>query len=67
MKKYHHGFISKQNRVENAVKERKQKLSFRSYQKSNRKFQKNGKKIQKYHSGFISSQNRLENDEKGRK
>ena len=30
MKIYYYGFISNQNRVEKAVKERKQKLSFRS-------------------------------------
>ena len=43
---------------------------FRSYQKRNRKYHKNSKKIQKikkYHYGFILSQNRLENDEKDRK
>ena len=37
---------------------------------SNRKFQKNSKKIQKvnkYHYGLISSKNRLEKDEKERK
>ena len=45
-------------------------VPFRSYQKRNKNFQKNSKKIQKikiYHSGIISSQNRLEKDEKGRK
>ena len=38
-------------------------LPFHSYLRRDRKFQKNGKKIQKikkYHCGFISSQNRLE-------
>ena len=43
---------------------------FRSYQKRNRKLEKNSKKIQKskkYHSGFILSQNRLEKAEKERK
>ena len=43
---------------------------FRSYTTSNRKFQKNSKKIQKvkkYHYGLISSQNRLEKNEKERK
>ena len=45
-------------------------IPFRSYPTSNRKFQKNSKKIQKtkkYHYGFISSENRLEKDEKERK
>ena len=42
-------------------------VPFRSYQTRNRKFQKNGKKIQnvkKYHYGLISNQNRLESDQK---
>ena len=45
-------------------------VPFRSYTTRNRKFQNNGKKIQKtkqYHYGFISSQNRMENVEKERK
>ena len=45
-------------------------VPFRSYTTRNRKFEKNGKKIQKinkYRYGFISSLNRLEKDEKGRK
>ena len=45
-------------------------VPFRSYTTRNRKFEKNGKKIQKikkYHSGFFSSQNRLEKAEKERK
>ena len=45
-------------------------VPFRSYQKSNRKFQKKSKKIRKIknnHSGFISSQNRLEMAEERRK
>ena len=45
-------------------------VPFRSYQPRNRKFQKNGKKIQKirkHHYGFIPSENRLENTEKERK
>ena len=45
-------------------------VPFRSYTTRNRKFEKNGKKIQKinkYRYGFISSLNRLEKGEKGRK
>ena len=45
-------------------------LPFHSYLRRDRKFQKNGKKIQKikkYHCGFILSQNRLENAGKERK
>ena len=45
-------------------------VSFRSYPKSNRKFQTNSKKIQKiikYYYGFISNQNKGGNAEKGRK
>ena len=45
-------------------------VPFGSYQPRNRKFQKNGKKIQKiikHHYGFFSSQNRLEKAEKERK
>ena len=45
-------------------------VPFRSYTTRNRKFEKNGKKIQKikkYQYGFISRQNRLEKDKKERK
>ena len=45
-------------------------VPFRSYTTRNRKFEKNGKKIQKikkYHYGFISSQNRLDMADKERK
>ena len=45
-------------------------VSFRSYPKSNRKFQTNSKKIQKiikYYYGFISNQNKGVNAEKERK
>ena len=45
-------------------------VPFRSYQKSNRKFQKKSKKIKKikkYHYCLISSQNSLEEAEKERK
>ena len=51
-------------------RENKNIVPFRSYQKRNRKLEKNSKKIQKskkYHSGFILSQNRLEKAEKERK
>ena len=44
-------------------------VPFRSYPTSNRKFQKNKKKIReikKYHYGFISGQNWLENAKKER-
>ena len=45
-------------------------LPFHSYPRRDRKFQKNGKKIQKikkYHCGFILSQNRIEKARKERK
>ena len=45
-------------------------LLFHSYPRRNRKFKKNGKKIQKikkYHCGFILSRNRLEKAGKKRK
>ena len=45
-------------------------VPFRSYTTRNRKFEKNGKKIQKikkYHYGFISKQYRLGKAEKERK
>ena len=42
-------------------------LPFRSYPRRERKFQKNGKKIQKYQCGFIISQNRFEKAGKERK
>ena len=72
IKNYHYGFISSQNTLENAEKEKKIKIivPFCSYTTRNWKFQKNSKKIQKvkkYHYGLISSQDRLENDEKERK
>ena len=72
IKIYHYGFISSQNTLEKAEKERKQKLSLRfvSYPTRNLKFQKNCNKIPKnkiYHYGFISSQNRLEKAEKEKK
>ena len=72
IKIYHYGFISSQNRLENAEKEKKIKIigPFRSYATRNRKFQKSSKKIQKikkYHYGYISSQNRFEKAEKERK
>ena len=58
IKIYHYGFISGQNRLENAEKERKKKIivTFRSYPTRNLKFQKNCNKISKnkiYHYGFI--------------
>ena len=40
---------------------------FHSYPWRDRKFQKNGKKIQKYQCGFIISQNRFEKVGKERK
>ena len=45
-------------------------VPFYSYPTSNRKFEKNRKKIikiKKYHNGFFWRQNRLEKDEKERK
>ena len=70
--KNHYGFISNQNRLEKAEKERKYELSFRFVPNptGNRKFQKNCKiiqKIQKYHYSFISGQNSLKKVEKERK
>ena len=58
--------------MEKAEKERKLKIvvPFRSFTTRNRKFEKNGKKIQKikkYHYGFISKQYRLGKAEKERK
>ena len=58
IKIYHYGFISSQNRMENAEKEKKIKIvgPFRSYTTHNRKFQENCKKVQKikkYHDGFL--------------
>ena len=66
IKKYQCGLIISQNRFEKAGKERKEKLSFRSYPMCNRKFQKNSKKEKKkdIRLWFISSQNRSEKDEK---
>ena len=72
LKKYRCGFISSDNRQEEAAKERKRKLCFRSTLSLHdalpiyKKFQKNNKKIKKYHNEFISSQNRMEIDEKER-
>ena len=45
-------------------------VSFRPYPTSNRKFQKNSKKIQKikkYRYGIVLTKNRMENDETERK
>ena len=71
IKKFLYGFISSQNRMEKAEKERKKTIaSFRPYPNRNRKLQKNSKKIQKIKKhlyGFISSQYRLEKTEKERK
>ena len=70
-KQYHYGFISSQNRLEKAEKEKKLKIivPFRSVptQRVIGNYKKNSQKIRKtkqYHYGFISSQNRLENAEK---
>ena len=52
-------------RCKKAVKERKQKLSFRSI--PTRGVIENSQKIKKYHRGFILSQNRLEKAGKERK
>ena len=70
IKNYHYGFISRQNRLEKAEKERKQKLSFRfvptrRVTENSKKNRKKIQKINKYRYGFISGQNRLEMDEKG--
>ena len=61
-----------QGKRENAGKERKLKLSFRSVptwrvRENSNKIEKKLTKLRKYHYGIISSQNRLENDEKERK
>ena len=72
IKKYHYGFISSHNSLENDEKQRKQKLSFcfvltRGATENSKKIGKKFKKIKKCHYGFISSHNRLERDEKVRK
>ena len=64
--------LSKQEQVGKGREKEKIKIiiPFRSYTTRNRKFEKNGKKIQKikkYHYGFISKQYRLGNAEKERK
>ena len=68
IKKYICGFISSQNRMGKAQREkRKIIVSFRSELTGNRKFQKNSKiiqKIQKYHYDFISGQKSMEKVEK---
>ena len=49
IKKYHYGFISSQNRLENDEKDRNKNfrfVSFRSCPMHNTKFQKNSQKIQ---------------------
>ena len=71
IKKFLYWFITRQNRMEKAEKDRKKTIaSFRPYPNRNRKFQKNNEKIQKIKKflyGFISSQNRMEKAEKERK
>ena len=72
IKIYHDGFISSQNRLENAEKEKKKKLSVRSVPtrrviENSKKVVKKIQKIRKYPYGFLSSQNRLEKVEKERK
>ena len=72
MKIYYYGFISNQNRVEKAVKERKYILSFRfiptqCITENSKQIAKKFKKFEEYHFGFISNQNRGGNAEKGRK
>ena len=64
--------LSKQEQVGKGREKEKIKIiiPFRSYTTRNRKFEKNGKKIQKikkYHYGFISKQYRLGKAEKERK
>ena len=71
LKKYHNCLISSQNRLEEAEKERKEKLLFRFVPaqcviENSKKLAKKIQKIKKYHYEFISSQNRLEKDEKER-
>ena len=71
-KKYHYGFISSKNRLENGEKERKYKLSLRFVPtrrviENSNKIAKKIKIIKKHHYGFNFSQNRLENAEKERK
>ena len=57
MIKIHYGVISSQNRLEKAKKEKKIKIivSFRPYPTSNRKFQKNKKKIKKLKNTVMAS------------
>ena len=56
-KQYHYGFISSQNRLEKAEKEKKLKIivPFRSYTTRNKKFQKNSKKIRKLNNTIMAS------------
>ena len=69
LKKFLYDFISSQNRMEKAEKEREQKLSFRFV--LTRLVIENSKtiakKFKKFLYGFISSQNRMEKAEKERK
>ena len=72
VKKYHYGFISRQESVGKGGERDKLKIivTFRSYPTRNLKFQKNCNKIWKikiYHYGFVSSENRLEKAEKEKK
>jgi len=69
IQKPRYGFYSSQNRLENAEKERKLKLSFRFVptRRIIENSKKKSKKIQKPSFGFFSSRNRLENAEKERK
>ena len=68
-KQYHYGFISSENRLEKAEKQKNYKLSFRSVPTQNvieisKKIAKKIEKTKQYHYGFISSKNKLEKAEK---
>ena len=72
LKIYHYGIISRENRLEKAQKERKQKLSFRSIPlrpgiENSEKITKKIQKIKQHHQSFFASQNRFGKAEKERK
>ena len=72
IKKHHYDFFSSQNGSVEAEKEKKKKLSFRSFPtqpviENSKKNNKKNQKIKKHHYGFFSSQNVLGEAEKEKK
>ena len=68
-KKYHYGFISSQNRMENAGKERIKKVSFRFVPtrreiENSKEIAKKLKKLKNTVMASFRAKNRLENEEK---